>query len=158
MEDKNSSFGKRIGIAATVVSLAGGSIAIWNQLKPADELPDLTGRWTITNTVTSSAGGQYDGEVYVYSVGVLQGADHGLSGDGEQVLYNGKPARSRFPITITAGKHTADQIKANFIIQGNRAFTGTLWLTRSDQGIGRLSGTFEYTAGGTKGTAEVTIK
>ncbi|MFN6116584.1 MAG: hypothetical protein ACK46C_11970, partial [Flavobacteriales bacterium] len=101
-----------------VVSLAGGSIALWNQLKPLEELPDLTGRWTITNTVTSSAGGQYDGEEYVYSVGVMQAQDHGLSGDGEQTLYNGKPARSRFPITITAGKHTSKQIKANCKIQG----------------------------------------
>jgi hypothetical protein len=158
MEDKNPSFVKRIGIAATVVSLAGGSIALWNQLKPVEELPDLTGRWTITNTVTSSAGGQYDGEEYVYSVGVMQAQDHGLSGDGEQTLYNGKPARSRFPITITAGKHTSKQIKANFKIQGNREFTGTLWLTRNENDPKRLAGTFEYTAGGTKGTTEVTIK
>jgi hypothetical protein len=158
MEEKRSPFTKRLGIAATVVSLTGGSIALWNQLKPEEELPDLSGRWTITNTVTASNGGKFDGEVYVYSVGVTQDERQRLSGTGEQVLYNGKPASSRFPIAITDGKHAGGKVSVNFTVKGNREFTGTLWLVPEDDDPHRLTGTFEYTAAGTTGTTEVLIK
>lgn len=158
MEEKRSPFTKRLGIAATIVSLTGGSIALWNQLKPEKELPDLSGRWTITNTVTASNGGKFDGEVYGYSVGVTQDERQHLNGLGEQVLYNGKPASSRFPFIITDGKQTEGTIKVNFTIEGNREFTGTLWLTPLEADPHRLTGTFEYTAGGTQGTSDVLIK
>ncbi|MBL7939852.1 MAG: hypothetical protein JNL43_10870 [Flavobacteriales bacterium] len=163
MEGSKSNFTKRLGIAATIVSLTGGSIALWNQLKPEDAPPDLSGRWTITNTVTGSNGGKFDGEVYVYSVGVSQAADHSLSGTGEQTHYEQagqerRAAPTRFPFYLTDGKHTEDGIKANFTIQGNREFTGTLWLIADEMDPKHLSGTFEYTAGGTQGTSDVRIK
>lgn len=160
MEENRSNFTKRLGIAATVVTLTGGSVALWQQVKPEEKLPDLTGRWTITNTVTDSQGDDFTGEVYIYSVGVSEAADHGLSGTGEQTEYAKagqelKNALSRFPIRITDGKHTEEKIHMNFMIQGNREFTGTMWLTLDKDDPHHLTGTFEYTAGGTKGTSDV---
>ncbi|HOY27637.1 MAG TPA: hypothetical protein PLR96_01605 [Flavobacteriales bacterium] len=158
MEKSSSSIASKVGIAATVVSLVGGTVALWDQFKPGDEHPDLSGRWTISNTVTGSNGGKFDGEVYVYSVGVMQDKNQGLKGNGEQTLYNGKVAASRFPIQITDGNLTEEGIKAHFTIQGNREFTGTLWLTMVQDDPKHWTGTFEYTAGGTLGSTEVRIK
>ncbi|HRH70596.1 MAG TPA: hypothetical protein PLB89_13920 [Flavobacteriales bacterium] len=163
MEEKSSSFGRKLGITATIVSLAGGTIALWNQLKPEDELPDLSGRWTVTNTVTSSDGGKFDGEVYVYSIGVSEAADHRLTGTGEQTHYQPagqdmRAAPSRFPVTLTDGKQKPTSVIANFTIKGNREFTGTMRLVRDESDATHLTGTFEYTAGGTQGTTEVRLK
>lgn len=157
MEEGKSRFTKRLGIAATVVSLTGGTLALWNQVKPEDEAIDLSGRWTITNTVTESNGGRYDKEVYVYSVGVTQDADGRLSGKGEQTLYNGKAAPSHFPIAITDGRNGEKGVKANFTIHGNREFTGSFRLAIDENDPKHLSGEFEYTAGGTRGITEVRI-
>lgn len=158
MEEGKSRFTKRLGIAATVVSLTGGTLALWNQLKPEAEATDLGGRWIITNTVTESNGGKFDKEVYIYSVGVTEEADGRLSGKGEQTLYNGKTAPSRFPIAITDGRNGEEGVKANFTIQGNREFTGSFRLTIDEKDPKHLTGEFEYTAGGTRGITDVLIR
>lgn len=158
MEQHTPRWVSYLGNAVTAVTLLGGGIALWDKFNSTRARPDLSGRWTITNTVISSAGGHYDGDVYVYSVGVTESADHHLSGTGEQTLYNHQAAKSRFPITISDGKHTDEQVKVNFTVQGNREFTGTLWLKRDEEDPARLSGTFEHTAGGTQGITEVRIR
>lgn len=163
MENKGSGITRRLGIAATVVTLAGGSLALWDKLKPEEEVPDIGGRWTITNTVTASDGDNFNGEVYVYSIGVARNADSGLSGEGDQTLYKKAgaeigPAPSRFPVRITDGEQTEGRLRVNLSIKGKREFTGTLWLNQDDSDPTHWVGTFEYTAGGTKGTSEVWIK
>lgn len=95
MADLKTTLAKRLGIAATVVSFSGGSVALWKNLKPADEATDLSGRWTITNTVTASNSGRFNGEVHVYSLGVTQDAAKLMLAKGEQPHYNGKPAPGR---------------------------------------------------------------
>lgn len=136
---------------------------MWNQIKPAPDLLNITGRWIITNTVTKSNGGQFDGEVYRYNVGIHESPTHELGGDGEQDLYlyaNGQPHKklSRFLFLVTGGSNTDEGITMNFAIEGNRRFTGTMWLQANDQDPEHLTGTFRYTAGGTEGTTEVEIK
>lgn len=158
MEEGKSRFTKRLGIAATIVSLTGGSIALWKQVQPEEALPDLSGRWTITNTVSASNSGKFDGEVYVYSVGVTQTADHKLEGKGEQTHYNGKAAPGRWPINLDSGKLTKEDVVINFTIEGNRVFTGTMRLRMQEDDDRRLTGTFAYTAAGTKGVTEVRIE
>lgn len=163
MENNGSGITRKLGIAATVVTLVGGSWALWKEVRPQEELPDLSGRWTITNTVTSSSGSRFDGEVYEYSVGVHEDATHELKGDGEQTRYLNATGEehqplSRFPIHITSGKNAADRITVHFMIEGSRPFTGTMSLTAHEGEPQRLSGSFEYTAGGTKGRTEVMIK
>ena len=53
MEESKSTFTKRLGIAGAVVSLVGGSIAVWNQMKPEPEIPDLSGEWVITDAISN---------------------------------------------------------------------------------------------------------
>ena len=162
METNRSSIAKKLGIAATVVSLTAGSLALWDKVKPETVLPDVRGRWTITNTVTESNGSKFDGEVYVYSVGVNEATDRSLSGTGEQTHYQmtnaeRRAAPSRFKIDLTGGQNGEHKITANFTIHGNREFTGSFNLVRDEADERHLTGTFEYTAGGTKGTTDVRI-
>ena len=81
----------------------------WNGTSAEDELADLSGVWTLTNSVVESNMDRYVGDVYVFEINVTQ---HGgkLTGEGEQTLYNGKTARSRFPIVFTDATIKPDEV------------------------------------------------
>lgn len=157
MEANKSSITKKIGIAATLVSLAGGSVALWNQFKPLDEVPDLSGIWTITNTVESSNLERYVGEVYAFEVYVTQDGAK-LTGEGEQTHYNGNVAPSHFPIKITEGSVREDKVIVRYTMKGTRETTGIITLKFDAEGTDRLTGTFASAAADTKGKTVVRIE
>jgi len=158
MEESKPTWGKRLALAGAVVSLAGGSIAIWNQLKPEEKVPELGGTWIVTNTVGRSNSGKFNGEVYVYDIGVQQSSAHELSGKGEQTAYNGKVAPSHFLLDVTGGKVTGDHTVMHYTVHGNRDFIGHLDLTPDPKDPKHWTGTFSHTADNTTGSTDVRIE
>lgn len=157
MEVVKAKFTKRLGIAATVVSLTGGSIALWNQLKPEEELPDLSGQWTITDTVTAARDTDYIGDTHEYVIPVLQDNEK-LKGEGKQTKYNQRYASRKWPILIE-GVCRNDVIKVTHKVNPDSGgFTGSMTLRVDPTDPRRLVRTFTTTIAGQAGEVVVRVE
>ena len=155
MEESKSTFTKRLGIAGAVVSLVGGSIAVWNQMKPEPEIPDLSGEWVITDAISSAADERYVGETHEYVVNVLQDGAK-LKGDGKQRLYNGEHAQGKWAVHLD-GIVKPEQVTIQYVVN-NGAFTGTMRLTVDPEDPHRWMGTNSTTVAEQRGDVVVLIR
>ena len=157
MEEKRSPFTKRLGIAATVVSLTGGSIALWNQLKPEKEVPDLTGTWVITDRIETASDTSYISDTHEYEV-VMNQDGAILNGTGKQKKYNGKHAVGRWPIRIEGRIHEQEVRATLHVDNPAGGFDGSLYLNLNEGGQPELTGTIRTTVAEQRGPAEVRIE
>lgn len=112
---------------------------------PAMDQHDLTGKWTIVNTVQNTSYGSYKNLQIGFDLSIKQDGN-GFTGEGRKVSENGRalPANSRTPIHVK-GSIEGDRIEANFFEDGTlRKTNGRFVWTIDEQG--GLNGTFVSTA------------
>ena len=114
-------------------------------------VPDLTGNWTVINTVEQTAYEPYRNMEIGFNVAINQ-AGRDFTGTGEKISENGRnlPAAGRTPIQVK-GTIDGDKIQATFSENGAVRKTNGRFVWRIDRGSGGLTGTFVSTAARTRG-------
>jgi hypothetical protein len=112
---------------------------------PAVDQPDLTGKWTVVNTVQNTSYGSYKNLQIGFDLSIKQDGN-GFIGEGRKVSENGRtlPANSRTPIHVK-GSIEGDRIEANFFEDGTQRKTNGRFVWKFDK-AGSLNGTFSSTA------------
>jgi hypothetical protein len=125
-----------------------------SQAPPLDGPMNLTGAWTMTNTVVETSYPPYR-ELRLGFRLVVHHAGPTLIGTGEKYLENGRPipVAARSPIRIQGRVTAGAVIEATFEEDGrSRRTQGHLRLTMQDQQS--LTGTFASTAANARGTSQ----
>jgi hypothetical protein len=114
-------------------------------------VPNLTGNWTVINTVEQTAYEPYRNMEIGFNVAINQ-AGRDFTGTGEKISENGRslPAAGRTPIQVK-GTIDGDKIQATFSENGAARKTNGRFVWRIDRGSGGLTGTFVSTAARTSG-------
>ncbi|HKD50475.1 MAG TPA: hypothetical protein VKB90_06745 [Candidatus Acidoferrum sp.] len=139
-----------VGSTVTAVTVIGGFFGIYSFMQGYSRY-DLTGQWTITNTIVSTSYQPYKGLKLGYTVFLTQhGTD--ITGTGEKESEDGKdlPSGAHTPIEVN-GSISGRKITATFIEKGaKRESEGTFSWTYQAKTKG-LAGTFTSTAADTSG-------
>ncbi|HEU4509275.1 MAG TPA: DUF4388 domain-containing protein [Pyrinomonadaceae bacterium] len=111
---------------------------------PVDQ-PDLTGKWTIVNTVQNTSYGSYKNLQIGFDLSIKQDGN-GFTGEGRKISENGRtlPANSRTPIHVK-GSIEGDRIEANFFEDGAQRKSNGRFVWKFDK-TGSLNGTFSSSA------------
>lgn len=123
---------------------------------PASTTPDLSGDWTVINTVNTTSHRSFQNLRIGFALSINQtGAT--FTAKGTKVSENGRrlPADSRTPIEIH-GVINGDRIEATFSEQGSRRNTNGRFVWKIDRARGELIGTFASTAARTSGKSTAT--
>lgn len=157
METNKSSIAKKLGIAATLVSLTGGTVALWNQFSPDEKLPELTGSWTIDVVIEDSGTHAYKGHTYQFEIGVDQDGAK-LKGAGKQTKYRGKKAPKGWKFEILGGKVEADSVIISYMVHSEETYTGSLRLGYDENDARALQGQFTSSVDDQFGSATVRVR
>ena len=149
-------WGRLIGATVTAIGLIGGVIAIYSFYLSYSRY-DLTGQWSLANTIESTSYHEYKNLKLGYRV-ILQQQGTVLTGTGEKWSENDKslPPLAHSHITLT-GTISGNKVIATFLEEGKERKTeGTLdWIynpkTKS------LAGTFTSTAANASGPSTAKI-
>ena len=114
---------------------------------------DLTGRWSVINTVQKTSFRPYDNLQIGFDLSINQSGDT-FTGRGEKVTENGRrlPSGSRTPIEVK-GSVKGDRVEATFFEAGAQRKTNGRFVWRIDKVSGGLTGSFVTTAARSKGTS-----
>ena len=109
--------------------------------EPAVPAQDLTGKWSVVNTVQKSSYSSFNNMEIGFNLSIEQ-SGKGFTGKGEKVSENGRslPEGSRTPIQVQ-GSINGDRVEAIFYEQGTTRKTNGRFVWRIDK-AGALSGTF----------------
>lgn len=112
---------------------------------PSVDQPNLTGKWTVVNTVQNTSYGSYKNLQIGFDLSIKQDGN-GFTGEGRKVSENGRtlPADSRTPIRVK-GSIEGDRIEANFFEDGTQRKTNGRFVWKLEK-AGSLNGTFSSTA------------
>lgn len=114
---------------------------------PAPEVdqPNLTGKWTIVNTVQNTSYSSYKNLQIGFDLSIKQDGN-GFTGEGRKISENGRslPADSRTPIHVK-GSIEGDHIEAAFFEDGAARKTNGRFVWKMDK-AGGLTGTFVSSA------------
>lgn len=130
MEDKGTGITRKLGIAATVVTLVGGSLALWKELGPIEKQKNLTGDWIIDVHIDDSNSHNYQGDTYQFEIGLAQNGNQ-LSGQGKQSKYNGKKG-SGWKFEVLGGVMDEDSLVISYKVHSPETYTGSLRLGHSE--------------------------
>ena len=151
--DSGTIFSKAKGLIALIAgvsTIVGGTIA-GIQYYHQRSIPDISGRWKITNTVEETTYNPYQGLELEYKVFISQDGVN-LDGRGEKLWENGQliERQGRSPIQIT-GRVEGGRVSATFREQGLRRRTSGHfdWQLAADGDT--LKGTFTHTAASMSG-------
>jgi hypothetical protein len=112
---------------------------------------DLTGNWTVVNTVEQTSYQAYKNMRVGFNVSINQ-SGRDFTGRGEKISENGRslPAAGRTPIEVK-GTIDGDKVEATFSESGAVRKTNGRFVWRIDESNGGLTGTFVSTAARTSG-------
>ena len=118
--------------------------------------PDLTGDWTIVNTVNTTSHRSFQNLRIGFALSINQSGTT-FTAKGQKVSENGRslPASSRTPIELK-GSIKGDRIEATFSERGALRKTNGRFVWRIDRAGSGLSGTFASTAAKTSGKSTAT--
>ena len=128
-----------------------------NQPKATDQTAsvatDLTGRWSVINTVQQTSYRPFDNLQIGFDLAINQTGDS-FTGRGLKVSENGRPLPSsaRTPIEVK-GSVKGDRVEATFVESGTQRKTNGRFVWRIDKASSVLRGNFVTTAARTKGTS-----
>ena len=114
-------------------------------------VPDLTGNWTVVNTVEQTSYQAYKNMKVGFNVSINQSGKD-FTGTGEKISENGQtlPATSRTPIVVK-GTVDGDKVEATFSESGAARKTNGRFVWRIDKSSGGLTGTFVSNAARSRG-------
>lgn len=119
--------------------------------KITSAVPNLTGNWSVVNTVEQTSYQPYKNMKVGFNVSINQNGKD-FTGKGEKISENGQslPADSRTPILVK-GRVDGDKVEATFTESGALRKTNGRFVWRVDKASGGLTGTFSSTAARTRG-------
>ncbi len=119
--------------------------------KPVNPGRDLSGKWTIVNSVDSTAYGSFKNMKIGFDVSINQTGST-FTGKGRKVSENGRslPANSRTPIQVQ-GSINGDRIEATFVEEGSARKSNGKFVWRIDKAGRGLTGNFATTAARSSG-------
>jgi Domain of unknown function (DUF4388) len=119
--------------------------------KPLNTARDLSGKWTIVNSVDTTAYGSFKNMKIGFDVSINQTGST-FTGKGRKVSENGRslPAGSRTPIQVQ-GSINGDRIEATFIEEGSGRKSNGKFVWRIDKAGRGLTGNFATTAARSSG-------
>jgi len=114
-------------------------------------VPDLTGNWTVVNTIEQTSYQAYKNMKIGFNVSINQSGKD-FTGTGEKISENGQtlPATSRTPIVVK-GTVDGDKVEATFSESGAARKTNGRFVWRIDKSSGGLTGTFVSNAARSRG-------
>ena len=118
--------------------------------------PDLTGKWTVVNTINSTAHGGFQNLQIGFALSINQ-TGHTFTAQGQKISENGRslPASSRTPIQLQ-GFIDGNRVEATFSEQGALRRTNGRFVWKLDRAGGGLMGTFASTAARSSGKSTAT--
>ncbi len=121
----------------------------------AADAPDLTGKWTVVNTVQTTAYGSFANLQIGFTVAINQ-TGRTFTATGRKISENGRvlPAASRTPIQLK-GVINGDSVEATFSEQGAMRNTSGRIVWKLDR-TGGLRGTFASSAARSSGQSAAT--
>jgi len=125
--------------------------AVKESKKPLNTARDLSGKWTIVNSVDTTAYGSFKNMKIGFDVSINQTGST-FTGKGRKVSENGRslPANSRTPIQVQ-GSINGDRIEATFIEEGSARKSNGRFVWRIDKAGRGLTGNFATTAARSSG-------
>jgi hypothetical protein len=130
--------------------------AVKESRKPLNTARDLSGKWTIVNSVDTTAYGSFKNLKIGFDVSINQTGST-FTGKGRKVSENGRslPAGSRTPIQVQ-GSINGDRIEATFIEEGTARKSNGKFVWRIDKAGRGLTGNFATTAARSSGKSAAT--
>ena len=141
-----------VGSTVTCRAIVGGFLGIYAFMQTYSRY-DLTGKWTITNTIQSTSYHPYKGLKLGYTVFLTQhGTD--ITGTGEKESENSKdlPPLAHSHINII-GSITGKKITATFVEEGTERKTEGTFDWTYESKTNALHGTFTSTAADEAGSS-----
>ncbi len=119
--------------------------------KPISAVRDLSGKWTVVNSVDTTAYGSFKNMKIGFDLSIDQTGST-FTGKGRKVSENGRslPAKSRTPIQVQ-GSIKGDRIEATFIEEGTARKSNGTFVWRLDKSGRGLTGNFATTAARSRG-------
>ncbi len=148
---------KRLSVAALILTVIGGAISIWVQVKPAPSIPDLAGTWACSFLVEKSAHKEYLGDVSVFDLYVTQ-IQNQLSGNGELVSYRNRFPEKRFKMKFDKGFVRGEYVEFKYDLLGTRPTEGFVRAQIMETNPLHMVGTFEGSAADTKGKVDIVVR
>jgi hypothetical protein len=118
---------------------------------PIDAARELSGKWTIVNTVETTSYRSFKNMKFGFDLSIDQTGST-FTGKGRKVSENGRslPANSRTPIQVQ-GSINGDRIEATFIEEGTARKSNGRFVWRLDKSGRGLTGNFATTAARSSG-------
>jgi len=119
--------------------------------KPVSAVRDLSGKWSVVNSVDTTAYGSFKNMKIGFDLSIDQTGST-FTGKGRKVSENGRslPAKSRTPIEVQ-GSIKGDRIEATFIEDGTARKSNGRFVWRIDKSGRGLTGNFATTAARSRG-------
>lgn len=131
-------------------SVPAPAAAVKEGKKPLNNVRDLSGKWTIVNSVDTTAYRSFKNMKIGFDLAINQTGST-FTGKGRKISENGRslPANSRTPIQVK-GSINGDRIEATFIEAGTARKSNGKFVWRMDK-AGRLTGNFATSAARSSG-------
>ena len=132
------------------------SAAVKEVKKPLDNVQDLSGKWTVINSVDTTAYRSFQNMKIGFDLSIDQTGST-FTGKGRKISENGRnlPAKSRTPIQVK-GSINGDTIEATFIEEGTARKSNGRFVWRIDRSGRGLTGNFATTAARSRGKSAAT--
>lgn len=130
---------------------APAPVAVKESKKPLNAARDLSGKWTVVNSVDTTAYRSFKNMKIGFDLSIDQTGST-FTGKGRKVSENGRslPANSRTPIHVQ-GSIKGDRIEATFIEEGSARKSNGKFVWRIDKSGRALTGNFATTAARSSG-------
>lgn len=130
---------------------APAPVAVKEGKKPLNVVRDLSGKWTVVNSVDTTAYRSFKSMKIGFDLSIDQKGST-FTGKGRKVSENGRslPANSRTPIQVQ-GSINGDRIEATFIEEGTARKSNGKFVWRIDKSGRGLTGNFATTAARSRG-------
>jgi hypothetical protein len=124
--------------------------------KPLSAVRDLSGKWTVVNSIDTTAYGSFKNMKIGFDLSIDQTGST-FTGRGRKVSENGRslPTNSRTPIHVQ-GSINGDRIEATFIEEGSARKSNGRFVWRLDKSGRGLTGNFATTAARSRGKSAAT--
>ena len=138
------------------VNSAPAPVAVKESKKPLNAVRDLSGKWTVVNSVDTTSYGSFKNMKIGFDLSIAQTGST-FTGKGRKVSENGRslPANSRTPIRVQ-GSIKGDRIEATFIEEGTARKSNGKFVWRIDKSGRGLTGNFATTAARSRGKSAAT--
>ncbi|HEU4834984.1 MAG TPA: DUF4388 domain-containing protein [Pyrinomonadaceae bacterium] len=140
-----------VAVASTPTRSEPAPAVVKRDEKPVNTARDLSGRWTVVNTIESTSYSSFKNMKIGFAMSIDQKGTS-FTGSGHKVSENGRslPAGSRTPIQVK-GLIKGDRIEATFIEAGTARKSNGKFVWRLDQHGRGLNGSFATTAARSSG-------